>query len=155
MFDFQRLLKMSLVLIRWTKSLPVALFIFCHQPPHSFLFNALLLLLLLSLCISMVVHNRLVDASNLGQVIAVILLEIFAMLENCAQIFLKGRTCYYFDYHYFYKECKKCFLKLRGTLLIIKARILLSLHLRKYKIVCLCLVKIIWSSTKIFINHEQ
>lgn len=71
-------------------NIPVAFFVLCHEAPHTLLFNALLLFLLLTLRIGVVIEDGLVYPLDLQNVVAVELLQVLSVRQHCAQIFLKS-----------------------------------------------------------------
>ena len=59
-----------------------------HQPPHSLLLNALVLLLLLTLSVGVVRGHSFGGLLELGCDGAVVLLEVFSMLQDAVKVFL-------------------------------------------------------------------
>ena len=63
-----------------------------HQSAHTFLLNALTLLLLLALSVSVVRHDGLVEFTQLALNATMVVLKVLGVLHNTAQVFLHGRT---------------------------------------------------------------
>lgn len=59
-----------------------------HQPAHSLLFNALILLLLLTLSVGVIGGNSFSGLLDLGCDGAVVLLKVLSVLQDAVEVFL-------------------------------------------------------------------
>lgn len=62
-----------------------------HQPPHSLLLNALVLLLLLPLGVGVVGGHGFGQLLHLDRDGAVVLLEVFGVLQDAVEVLLKAQ----------------------------------------------------------------
>lgn len=63
-----------------------------HQPPHSLLLNALVLLLLLALSVGMIGGDGFGGLLDLRRDGAVVLLKVLGVLQNAVEVFLSGES---------------------------------------------------------------
>lgn len=61
-----------------------------HQPPHSLLFDALILLLLLPLGVGVIGSHSLGGLLDLGCDGAVVFFKVLGMLQDAVEVFLSG-----------------------------------------------------------------
>lgn len=63
-----------------------------HQPPHSLLLNALVLLLLLALSVGMIGGDGFGGLLDLRRDGTVVLLKVLGVLQDAVEVFLSGES---------------------------------------------------------------